>query len=64
MDLVDILPDVKYWAEDLCCTILTHMSDLEVKVTDFEILSLLREITGALSLINLEVKVTVFEILR
>ena len=39
MDLIDILPDVRYWSEVLCCTILTHLSDLEVKVTDFEILS-------------------------
>ena len=40
MDLVDILPDVRYWSEGLCCTILIHISDLEVKVTDFEILCL------------------------
>ena len=39
MDLVDILPDVRYWSEVLCCTILTHINDLVVKVTDFEILS-------------------------
>ena len=38
MDLVDILPDVRYWSEVLCCTILTHINDPEVKVTDFEIL--------------------------
>ena len=35
MDLVDILPDVRYWSEVLCCTILTHIRD-----TDFEILCL------------------------
>ena len=40
MDLVDILPDVRYWSEILCCTILTHISDLEVKVMVFEILCL------------------------
>ena len=40
MDQVDILPDVRYWSEVLCCAILTHISDLEVKVTDFEILCL------------------------
>ena len=42
MDLVDIVPDVRYWSEVLCCTILTHISDLEVKVkvTSFEILCL------------------------
>ena len=39
MDLVDTLPDVRYWSEVLCCTILIHVSDLKVKVTDFEILS-------------------------
>ena len=38
MDLTDILPDVRYWSEVLCCIILTHISDLEVKVTDFEFL--------------------------
>ena len=36
--LVDTLPDVRYWSEVLCCTIITHVSDLEIKVTDFEIL--------------------------
>ena len=39
MDLVDTLPDVRYWSEVSCCTTTTHISDLEVKVTDFEILS-------------------------
>ena len=39
MDLVDTLPDVRYWSEVLYCTIKTHISDLEVKVMDFEILS-------------------------
>ena len=39
MDLVDTLPDVRYWSEVLCCTIMTHINDLVVKVTDFEILS-------------------------
>ena len=27
MDLVDTLPDVRYWSEVLCCTIMTHISD-------------------------------------
>ena len=40
MDLVDILPGIRYLSEALCYTILTHISDLEVKVTDFEILCL------------------------
>ena len=35
MDLVDTLPDVRYWSEVLCCTIMTHIGDLEVKVPDF-----------------------------
>ena len=39
MDLVDTLPDVRYWPEVLCYTITTHISDLEVKGTDFEFLS-------------------------
>ena len=39
MDLVDTLLDVRYWPEVLCytCIIMTHISDLEVKVMDFEI---------------------------
>ena len=39
MDVVDTLPDVRYWPEVLWCTITTHIGDPEVKVTDFEILS-------------------------
>ena len=39
MHLVDTLPDVRYWSEVLYYTITTHISDLEVKGTDFEILS-------------------------
>ena len=39
LDPVDTLPDVRYWSRVLRCTIITHISDLEVKVTDFEILS-------------------------
>ena len=39
MDFVDTLPDVRYWSDVLYYTIITHISDLEVKVTDFEILS-------------------------
>ena len=41
---MDFLPDVRYWTEDLYCTIQIHLCDLEVKVkakvkvTDFEIL--------------------------
>ena len=39
MDLVDTLPDVRYWSEVLCYVITTHISDLEIKVTELEILS-------------------------
>ena len=35
MDQVDTLHVGRYWSEVLCCTILTHLGDLEVKVTDF-----------------------------
>ena len=38
MDQVDTLHIDRYWSEVLCCTITTHLSDLEVKVTDLEIL--------------------------
>ena len=38
MDRVDTLHIDRYWSEVLCCTIMTHLSDLDVKVTDLEIL--------------------------
>ena len=38
MDQVDILQVGRYWSEVLCCIIVTHLGDLEVKVTDFVIL--------------------------
>ena len=38
MDQVDTLHAGRYWSEVLCCTIMTHLNDLEVKVTDLEIL--------------------------
>ena len=38
MDQVDTLHVGRYWSEVLCCTIMTHLDDLEVKVTDLEIL--------------------------
>ena len=40
MDQVDTLHVSRYWSEVLCCTIMTHLGDLEVKVTDLEILCL------------------------
>ena len=37
MDQVDTLHVGRYWSEVLCCTIMAHLGDLEVKVTDLEI---------------------------
>ena len=37
MDQVDTLHVGRYWSEVLCNTIMTHLGDLEVKVTDLEI---------------------------
>ena len=37
MDQVDTLHVGRYLSEVLCCTIMTHLGDLEVKFTDFEI---------------------------
>ena len=34
LDQVDNLHVDRYWSEVLCCTIMTHLGDLEVKVTD------------------------------
>ena len=34
--VVHTCPDIKYWSEVLCCTIPTHMSELEVKGEDLE----------------------------
>ena len=36
MEEVHTYPNVRYWSEVLCCAIQTHMSHLEVKVTDLE----------------------------
>ena len=38
MDLVDTLPDDRYWTKIFCGSIPTphHLTDLEVKVTDLE----------------------------
>ena len=38
MDRVDNLHIDRYWSKVLCCTIMTHLGDLEVKVLDLEIL--------------------------
>ena len=37
MDEVYSLPVGRYWSEVLCCTIKTHLGDLEVKVMDFNL---------------------------
>ena len=37
-DQVDTLHSCRYWSEVSCCTITTHMDDLEVKVMDLKIL--------------------------
>ena len=34
MDQVDTLPVGRYCSDVLCCTIMTHLGDLEVKVMD------------------------------
>ena len=38
MDQLDTLHVGRYWSDVLCCTIMTHLGDLEVNVTDLEIL--------------------------
>ena len=38
MDRIDSLLVGRYWSAVLCCTIMTHQSDIEFKVTDFEFL--------------------------
>ena len=68
MDLVNILPDVGYPSEVLCCTILTYIMTI-VKVTHFEILcEVLLKVFKVLEVYMfwstiLEVKVTDLEIL-
>ena len=37
MDQVDTLHVDRHWCKVLCCSIMTHLSDFEFKVTDFEI---------------------------
>ena len=38
IDQVDTLHIDRYCSEVLCCSIMTYLSDLELQVTDFEIL--------------------------
>ena len=49
MDQVDTLHVGRYWSDVLCCTIMTHLGDLEVKVTDLEIF-LLKFLVKSISL--------------
>ena len=36
MDQVDTFPDVRYWSDILCCTMVIHLHDIGVKFTDLE----------------------------
>ena len=38
MDQVDTLHGGRYWSEVLCCTIMTQLGDVKVKITNLEIL--------------------------
>ena len=53
MDLIGTLPDIRYWSEVLCCTITSHIGDLEVKVTDLEILKFLVKVFRTVYLLKL-----------
>ena len=46
MDQADTLHDGRYWYEVLCGTITTHLGDLEVKVTDLEIILCYKSISN------------------
>ena len=37
MDLVDTLPDVRYWSEVLCCTTQTHFDDFDMPRVGLEV---------------------------
>ena len=63
MGLVDTLPDVRFWSEVLCYAIMTHISDLEVKVMDFEILSVSFWFKFFVSLYLLELKLDLVDTL-
>ena len=56
MDQVDTLHVDRYWSQVLCCTIMTHLDDLEVKVmvTDLEIwVNVLVKVFVSLYLLNM-----------
>ena len=54
MDLIDTfcLHVVRYLSEVLCCTIMTHLSDFEVKVTEILCCSFLVKVFLSLFLMN------------
>ena len=41
MEVVHTCPDIRFWCEVLCFTILTHMNDSKVKDVDLEIILVL-----------------------
>ena len=55
MDQVDTLHVDRYWSEVLYCTIMTHLSDLEVKVSYFRkfVLKILVKVFVSLYLLNM-----------
>ena len=55
MDRVDTLHIDRYWSEVLCCTIMTHLSDLEVKVKDLRnfVIKFLVKVFVSLYLLNI-----------
>ena len=55
MDLVDTVPDVRHWSEVLCCTIATHIGDLESRsqtLKNFKLKCLVK-VFGSLYLLKL-----------
>ena len=52
IDYVDILHVGRYWSDVLFCTIMTYLGDLGVKVTDLEILCLIK-VFVSLCLLNM-----------
>ena len=52
MDQVDTLHVGRYWSKVLCCTISTHLGDLEVKVTDHFVFKFLVKVFRTLYLLD------------
>ena len=53
MDQVDTLHVGRYWSDVLFCTIMTHLGDLEVKVTVFFVLEFLVKVFISLYLLDM-----------